>query len=367
MSTYNLGHIALANNNSNSGYRTMLFDFHGYEGEDFRYFLENLEAYFAINNIHDNRKLTILKTQLKGPAKIHFEKDVFKKMPDLKYDQAIEHLKNHYITPELIQKYELEFSDMQQGEQEHPRIFLSRLQAAAELANIDNEAIIESRFRTGLIREIKLFCIQCSSKTLKDWMTHAEGWWNANRPRKIAMVDNPFIPRNANQALIYHSDTPYYPQQHYNNHNIELVDPNEYTMPAAPFNNVQFNGISSHRNVYPENLAMNQLAMMDIKKNNNYIRGQQDMDISQQQSLIEMIQQTIRHELNNQQNGGQNSRNFNRYNRNQYGNNDYQYNRNNGTRDNYNRYNGRPDYNNDIRNYQRNQNNQPPSQQQPKN
>ncbi|RCH79042.1 hypothetical protein CU097_000819, partial [Rhizopus azygosporus] len=50
-----------------------------------------------------------------------------------------------------------------------------------------------------------------------------------------------------------------------------------------------------------------------------------------------------------------------------YGNNDYQYNRNNGTRDNYNRYNGRPDYNNDIRNYQRNQNNQPPSQQQPKN
>ncbi|PHZ12970.1 uncharacterized protein RHIMIDRAFT_312996 [Rhizopus microsporus ATCC 52813] len=246
---------------------------------------------------------------------------------------------------------------MQQGDQEHPRIFLSRLQAAAELANIDNEAIIESRFRTGLIREIKLFCIQCSSKTLKDWMTHAEGWWNANRPRKIAMVDNPFIPRNANQALIYHSNTPYYSQQHNNNHNIELVDPNEYTMSAIPLNNLQFSGISSHRNVYSENLAMNQLATMDIKRNNN-IHGQQDMGTGQQQSLIELIQQTIRHELNNQQNGGQNSRNFNRYNRNQYGNSNYQYNRNYGARDNYNRYNGRPDYSNDVRNYQQNQNNQ---------
>lgn len=64
---------------------------------------------------------------------------------------------------------------MQQGDQEHPGIFVSRLQAAAELTNIDNEAIIESRFRTELIREIKLFCIQCSSKALKDWMTHVEG------------------------------------------------------------------------------------------------------------------------------------------------------------------------------------------------
>ncbi|ORE00908.1 hypothetical protein BCV72DRAFT_324081 [Rhizopus microsporus var. microsporus] len=102
---------------------------------------------------------------------------------------------------------------------------------------------------------------------------------------------------------------------------------------------------------------MNQLATMDIKRNNN-IHGQQDMGTGQQQSLIELIQQTIRHELNNQQNGGQNSRNFNRYNRNQYGNSNYQYNRNYGARDNYNRYNGRPDYSNDVRNYQQNQNNQ---------
>ncbi|ORE00673.1 hypothetical protein BCV72DRAFT_182630, partial [Rhizopus microsporus var. microsporus] len=73
-----------------------------------------------------------------------------------------------------------------------------------------------------LLHEIKQFCIMSSSKAMKDRLQHAEGWWNANRPRKIAMVDNPFIPRNANQALIY-QEKPVH-QKHYNNHNIELVN-----------------------------------------------------------------------------------------------------------------------------------------------
>ncbi|KAG0803280.1 hypothetical protein G6F18_014324 [Rhizopus arrhizus] len=86
---------------------------------------------------------------------------------------------------------------MIQGDQEHPQIFLSRLREAADLANITSEAVIESRFRAGLLRDIKQFCIQSSARTFQDWLNHAEGWWNANRPRKIAMVDNPFIPRNS--------------------------------------------------------------------------------------------------------------------------------------------------------------------------
>ncbi|KAG1019539.1 hypothetical protein G6F25_013582 [Rhizopus arrhizus] len=201
MTTYNTGHIALANNYN---YKPVPVDFYGYEGEDFRYFLERLESYLAINNVHDAH--------------------ILKKLPEVKYDQAIEALRSQYVTAELIQNYELEFNDMIQGEQEHPRIFLARLREAADLANIEDEAVIESRFRAGLQPEIKRFCIQSSSKTLKDWLNHAEGWWNANRPRRIAMVDNPFIPRNANQALVYPSDSYY--QSHYThpNHNIELID-----------------------------------------------------------------------------------------------------------------------------------------------
>ncbi|KAG1185388.1 hypothetical protein G6F35_014878 [Rhizopus arrhizus] len=184
MTTYNTGHIALANNYN---YKPVPVDFHGYEGEDFRYFLERLESYLAINNVHDARKLAILRSLLKGAAKVFFEKDILKKLPEVKYDQAIEALRSQYVTAELIQNYELEFNDMIQGEQEHPRIFLARLREAADLANIEDEAVIESRFRAGLQPEIKRFCIQSSSKTLKDWLNHAEGWWNANRPRRIAM------------------------------------------------------------------------------------------------------------------------------------------------------------------------------------
>ncbi|KAG1130850.1 hypothetical protein G6F38_013423 [Rhizopus arrhizus] len=50
---------------SNQGYRPRLIEFHGYEGEDFRHFLEILESFLAISNTHnDSRKLVILKSQL---------------------------------------------------------------------------------------------------------------------------------------------------------------------------------------------------------------------------------------------------------------------------------------------------------------
>ncbi|KAG1135340.1 hypothetical protein G6F37_013324 [Rhizopus arrhizus] len=92
----------------NASYRPVLIDFHGYEGEDFRHFLEILESYFAINNItQEPRKLTILKAQLRGAAKVYYEKEILKRIPDVKYDNATELLTNHYITPELIQSYEL--------------------------------------------------------------------------------------------------------------------------------------------------------------------------------------------------------------------------------------------------------------------
>ena len=64
---------------------------------------------------------------------------------------------------------------MYQGEQEHPQIFLSRLREAADLANITSEAVVESRFRAGLLKEIKQFCIQSSARQFKDWINHANG------------------------------------------------------------------------------------------------------------------------------------------------------------------------------------------------
>ncbi|KAG1367075.1 hypothetical protein G6F61_013211 [Rhizopus arrhizus] len=280
----------------NASYRPVLIDFHGYEGEDFRHFLEILESYFAINNItQEPRKLTILKAQLRGAAKVYYEKEILKRIPDVKYDNATELLTNHYITPELIQSYELEFNEMYQGEQEHPQIFLARLREAADLAGITQEPVIESRFRAGLLREIKQFCIQSSSKTMQDWINHSEGWWNANRPRKIAMVDNPFIPRNANQALIYQNDA----AQHYhhmsNNHNIDLVDTNEHSMPALTLNQIHYNNAQPTYAYHDNVLGTNQLVAMDTSRNRNQARhvqanGHRSINTNQQQDLVQPLQ-----------------------------------------------------------------------------
>ncbi|KAG0778829.1 hypothetical protein G6F21_012826 [Rhizopus arrhizus] len=265
---------------------------------------------------------------------------------------------------------------MYQGEQEHPQIFLARLREAADLAGITQEPVIESRFRAGLLREIKQFCIQSSSKTMQDWINHSEGWWNANRPRKIAMVDNPFIPRNANQALIYQNDA----AQHYhhmsNNHNIDLVDTNEHSMPALTLNQIHYNNAQPTYAYHDNVLGTNQLVAMDTSRNRNQARhvqanGHRSINTNQQQDLVELIQQTIRQELNKQQTYNHPNRNYNRYNR--YNNNNDNYNNHNSR---YGRSNGNMDnntgsnrnglaYSNDHRNQQRyNNGNQPQQPQQ---
>ncbi|KAG1456761.1 hypothetical protein G6F56_006759 [Rhizopus delemar] len=97
--------VLATNNNTNSipGYHPRLKEFYGYEGEDFRHFQEILESFLAINNIsNDSRRLIILKAQLRGAAKIHFERVVLKDYPNVTFSEAVNHLKNHYITPELI-------------------------------------------------------------------------------------------------------------------------------------------------------------------------------------------------------------------------------------------------------------------------
>jgi hypothetical protein len=179
------------------GYRPKLIDFHGYEGEDFRNFKNILENYFSITNVAPTnpRRLSLLNTQLRRSAATFLTRFT-RLQPEgstVTYDMAMDALQQKYITPELIQRYELAFNDMVQGEKESPQIFLSRLYEAAELAEIDDDNMIHSRFRAGLQREIRLFCIQCSSKSFNDWVTHADGWWNANKPIGVSLVDNPFV------------------------------------------------------------------------------------------------------------------------------------------------------------------------------
>ncbi|KAG1146906.1 hypothetical protein G6F37_011876 [Rhizopus arrhizus] len=348
MASYPTGQIALANANNQTftqGFRPRLIEFYGYEGEDFRHFQEILDSYLAITNtLSDDRKLIVLKSQLRRAANIYFEKEILKRIPNVTYDNAMELFKQYYIPPELIQSYELEFNEMFQGEQEHPQIFLARLRGAADLANITSEAVVESRFRAGLLKEIKQFCIQSSVHTFQEWINYADGWWNDNRPRKIAMVDNPFIRRNVNNALIYHDDNRHTRHHGVNNHNLELIDTEESHIHAVPINDLRNNARNNYIAPYSELITSpNQLVTMEVKgnANNSHLYTQPMMNrhnnqlvhTNSQHDLVNLIQETIRNELNLHQHSSQPTRSHNRRPRND----NYNNSQNNDYNDRYNR------------------------------
>ncbi|KAG1440605.1 hypothetical protein G6F55_013452 [Rhizopus delemar] len=90
--------------------------------------------------------------------------------------------------------------------------------------------------------------------------------------------------------------------------------------------------------------------------NRNY--SQQSNHLSQQQELVDLIQRTIRSELDNQRQ--QYNRNYGRNNRNNYSNNNYSNDRYGRPNNNYNnRYNSRADDNYNNQQQGSNQNQQP--------
>jgi hypothetical protein len=180
-----------------SNVKPKIIEFYGFEGEDFRYFRSVLETFFSLSGItQDNRRVNVLRTQLRRSAGVFFDKVLEKKninINKIAYSDAIHLLQAHYITERLIQNYELAFNEMTQSPGESPQVFLSRLYEAADLAEIQEEKLIHSRFRAGLLPALKTFCREQSASTFEQWVKHADGWWNAHAPQGINLVENPFV------------------------------------------------------------------------------------------------------------------------------------------------------------------------------
>ncbi|KAI9324386.1 hypothetical protein BD770DRAFT_335054, partial [Pilaira anomala] len=174
-----------------------IIEFYGFEGEDFRYFKSVLETFFSLTGItSDARRVNILRTQLRRSAGVYFDKHLEKNsltVAKVTYQEAIKFLQEHYITDQLIQNYELAFNEMCQSPGESPQVFLSRLYEAADLAEIQEEKLIHSRFRAGLLPALKTFCREQSASSFDQWVRHSEGWWNAHAPQSINLVENPFV------------------------------------------------------------------------------------------------------------------------------------------------------------------------------
>ncbi|CEP10708.1 hypothetical protein, partial, partial [Parasitella parasitica] len=85
---------------------------------------------------------------------------------------------------------------MTQSNGESPSEFLSRLYEGADLANISDEKFIFSKFKTGLLIDIKVFCKEMYALNFQEWIKHSNAWWNAHSVKTIHLVDNPFNSAN---------------------------------------------------------------------------------------------------------------------------------------------------------------------------
>ncbi|CEP08728.1 hypothetical protein [Parasitella parasitica] len=173
-----------------------IIEFYGFEGEDFRHFMHLLESFFALNGItHDARKVAILRAQLRRVAAVYFDNTLKERnvsLAKLSYTEAIAILQDHFVSEAVIECYQNAFDEMTQSQHESPSEFLSRLYEAADLANITDEKFIFSRFKTGLLQDIKIFCKEMSATQFQDWIKHGNAWWNAHSKTAINLVDNPF-------------------------------------------------------------------------------------------------------------------------------------------------------------------------------
>ncbi|KAI8358388.1 hypothetical protein BD560DRAFT_335170, partial [Blakeslea trispora] len=156
-----------------------LFEFHGYDGEDFQHFARSLEDYFGLKNItDDNLKIATLKAMLTGVARQDFEEKI-QTQSDLTYAKAIGILKQKYDTDEIKEYRQDAFHGISQLECESPQNFLHRIQEAANVAGITDKQVISSRFKHGLLPEIQQHCLVSGARSHEDVIHIAQGYWLA--------------------------------------------------------------------------------------------------------------------------------------------------------------------------------------------
>ncbi|KAG2230256.1 hypothetical protein INT48_009826 [Thamnidium elegans] len=164
------------NSRWSQNYKQRITEFYDFEGEDFRHFRALLESFFAINGTtQDRRKVIILKAQLRHAAAIFFSNDLKNKnlaLEKASYYKAINLLQDRFLSKDLLEEYKYAFQAMKQTTSERPQMYLSRLHEAADLADIQDDKMIFSRFRA-------------------DWNSNA--WWNAHAVKPIHLVNNPFV------------------------------------------------------------------------------------------------------------------------------------------------------------------------------
>ena len=176
--------------------------FRGYEHENFRMFRREFTSYVLITGAQtESRRLEILQGVLQGPALTYYVTEILPYLQELRDEEntpptvtaAMDLLERNYVTEYDLQRYRERFNNIAQRYNESPRSYLGRLRQAAHEADIKDEEHIESRFKTGLLPEIRKHCMRMCVMSHKDVLRNAEGYWNAELEDKASR--NPMIRR----------------------------------------------------------------------------------------------------------------------------------------------------------------------------
>ncbi|KAG2214766.1 hypothetical protein INT45_002193 [Circinella minor] len=176
--------------------------FRGYEHENFRMFRREFTSYVLITGAQtESRRLEILQGVLQGPALTYYVTEILPYLQELRDEEntpptvtaAMDLLERNYVTEYDLQRYRERFNNIAQRYNESPRSYLGRLRQAAHEADIKDEEHIESRFKTGLLPEIRKHCMRMCVMSHKDVLRNAEGYWNAELEDKASR--NPIIRR----------------------------------------------------------------------------------------------------------------------------------------------------------------------------
>ncbi|KAI7875974.1 uncharacterized protein EV154DRAFT_429896, partial [Mucor mucedo] len=158
-----------------------LYPFRGYDGEDFIEFKNNLEDYFALKNItEDKQKVMSFKALLTGKARADFD-TLYPSAEEAisnDYQSVIGVFTSKYFTEEMQEQRKDAFNGISQLEDESPINVLNRLTEAAVVAGITDETTITSRFKYGLLFAIQEHCVCTGARTHEDYVRLAQGYWN---------------------------------------------------------------------------------------------------------------------------------------------------------------------------------------------
>ncbi|OBZ81547.1 hypothetical protein A0J61_10403 [Choanephora cucurbitarum] len=189
-----------------------LFEFHGYDGEDFQHFTRILNDYFGLKNISDDTlKLATLKAMLTGIARQDLEEKI-QPLSDMTYAKAVEILKQKHDTDETQEYRQDAFHGITQLEYESPQSYLCRIQEAANIAGITDRRAISSRFKHGLLPEIQQHCLISGARSHEDVLHLAQGYWLGFQINHDSNQTGRFI--NANQFYEDYNWAPHVPLFH---------------------------------------------------------------------------------------------------------------------------------------------------------